>query len=79
MAKLTVLTDYSGTIVGTFQEKKSSKEAPTHVRIRPRDGQFVYELEVPDKLATVESVHQLHSTHRVETKGGVAKLVEQAG
>ena len=79
MAKLTVLTDYSGTIVGTFQEGKSSKDSPTHVRIRPRDGQFVYELEVPDKLAAVDSVHHLHSTHRVEAKGGVAKLVETKG
>jgi len=79
MAKLTVLTDYSGTIIGTFQEGKPSKEAPSHVHIRPRDGQFLHELEVPDKLAAVESVHHLHSTHRVEVKGGVAKLVEHKG
>ena len=79
MAKLTVLADYSGTIIGTLQEGKSSKEAPSHVRIRPREGQFVYELDVPDKLAAVESVHHLHGTHRVETKGGAAKLVEHKG
>lgn len=79
MAKLTVLTDYSGNIIGTFQQGKSSKDAPSHVRIRPRDGQFVHELEVPDKLAAVELVHHLHNTHRVEIKGGVAKLMENKG
>jgi hypothetical protein len=79
MAKITVLTDHSGTIIGTFQEGKSSKHAPAYVRIRPRDGQFLHELDVPDKLAAVDSVHLLHSTHRVEVKGGVAKLVEHKG
>jgi hypothetical protein len=79
MAKITVLTDHSGTIIGTFQEGKSSKDAPSYVRIRPRDGQFLHELDVPDKLAAVDSVHLLHSTHRVEVKGGVAKLVEHKG
>jgi hypothetical protein len=79
MAKLTVLTDHSGTIIGTFQEGKPSAHAPSFVRIRPRDGQFCHELDVTDKLAAVDSVHLLHSTHRVEVKGGVAKLVEHKG
>ncbi len=79
MAKITVIADHSGTIVGTFQAGKPSKDAPAHVRIRPREGQQAYELEVADHLAAPDSVHKLHSTHRVDTKGGAAKLVENKG
>ena len=79
MAKLTVVTDQGGNIVATFQSVKASKDAPGFVRIRPQEGQHAYELEVADKLAAADSVHQLHSTHRVEMKAGVATLVENRG
>jgi hypothetical protein len=76
MPKITIITDHSGSIIGTFQGGKPSKDAPTHLRIRPREGQHVYDLNVPEHLAEPNSAHKLHSTHRVETKDGTAKLVE---
>jgi hypothetical protein len=79
MPKVTIITDQSGSIVGTFQVGKPSKDAPTHARIRAREGQCVHDLEVPDALANPSSIHKLHSTHRVETRGGSAKLVENSG
>ena len=77
MKKLGVIADSAGNIIGTFQAGKASKGAPTELRVRPQQGQQVYELDVADDLAAADAVHKLHSTHRiVRTAKGDAHLVD---
>ena len=76
MAKITVISDQAGRVIGTFQTGRPSKDAPTYVPIRLGEGQLLYEVEVADALAAPDSVHKLHGSHRIEGKGASAKLVE---
>jgi hypothetical protein len=76
MAKVFVVSDNAGNIVATAQSGKTSHGVPTMHQIRPRNGQHVHELEIDASLGAPEVIHKLHATHRIEMKGGVAKLVE---
>ena len=79
MPKVTLVTDNSGNIIGTFQAGPPSKGAPTHVRLRPLEGQQIHEVDVPDKLVGPTVVQNLHATHRIDLEGGSARLVENNG
>ena len=76
MPKVFVVSDKAGNIIATAQSDRPSHGAPAMLPIRPRNGHHVHELEIDARLGAPEVIHKLHSTHRIEIKGEVGKLVE---
>jgi len=77
MAKVTVVSDKSGSIIATLQNIKGSANAPSLAPLRLADGQQSHEVDVPDQLAALDVVAKLHSTHLIQVKGGAATLVQR--
>ncbi len=74
--KITIMTNNTGQIIGTFRSKPGGKDAPTGVRIQPMDGHVYQDVEIPDRLAKTNMLHTLHETHHVEIIDNQPKLVE---
>jgi len=68
--KMTIVADRSGKIVGTCFEGEVGKEEPKLVGIIPFGEQSIYDLEVPERLASKEMLYKLHETHFVDIVGG---------
>jgi hypothetical protein len=72
--KVKVFADPSGKILATSRSATGSKSAPTHMRLEVA-GAHEHELEIPDELLTPQSVHKLHTEHRVDLTGPSPRLI----
>lgn len=76
--KLLAIANAEGEILGTARvipEKIEGDDPPNNVGLIPEIGQFIYEIEVPDKFADLPP-EDLHTRFRVAVKPGKAELIE---
>ena len=73
--RLTIITDAEGNILGTARVVARDKEAPLRVAVSPEPGQMIYEVEVPDEVAKIESAVELHE--KLVMEAGVVELIER--
>ena len=73
--RISLLADQSGTIVATLRPAEAPGNRPGDVHMRPRAGQSLHHVVLPDELAGLQSLVSLHRTHRVEVHGQEACLV----
>jgi hypothetical protein len=73
--KVKVYADHAGQILATSRSASASKGAPSSLRMEVK-GAREHELEIPDDLLTPQSVHKLHSEHRVDLSGSAPKLIK---
>jgi hypothetical protein len=77
-----VVVDEMGVIVAAaHREAPPSDDAPIHVEIRPRDGQRVYNVELPPELAAIgltERIDRLHGNYCVGPNGDLRVVDKQS-
>jgi len=59
MAKMLIITDNEGRIIGAARPANPSSTGP-NTAIRPLPGQSIHEADVPDEIAALKSGHLLY-------------------
>lgn len=75
--KLTIISNQNGEILATYQTTTAKGDAPKDAWTMPLEGQIVQEVEIPDHIASAESIIKLHDTHLIEVIGKTTTLVKR--
>jgi hypothetical protein len=74
--KLIIISNKNGKIIGTSLPAKAVKGGPKMGGLLPHEGQRLHEIDVDERLVTMDAIRKLHSTHLVELIGEKAQLVK---